>query len=134
MNKKTITALVVLFLTMAVFMIMVACEFDKPLTDNESVPGLNINVPLFKLDYDETMSTYALQWPGSTIHNPGMAKTMDGDMLFLLDYQATHQTFTIDDSGYFSWSKENIEGDESIRVPIEIWEQTKNIRPVTIVG
>ena len=75
-------------------------------------------------------TTYALHWPNSMVYDGGLGKSADeASAMLLIDYQYTNQTFSFDEDGNYSWANENIEGDESIRLPNDIWESTKDLEP-----
>ncbi len=135
MEKKTLTRLISLLVGVILLLVM-GCEFDElsRVAGSEGDPN-PINIPLLRVEYDEKATTYAFHWPGNMIHKDGLGKTAeDDDALFLKDYQYVHKQMDIDEDGYFSFESENIEGNENIRMPEEIWDQTANIRPAQDPG
>jgi len=112
------------------FAIINACIKESPKSplNNDSTQKNNTNV-LFGVTYDEETTVLANQWPSDIIG--GLAKTSSGETeeVLLEDYQLIHQSCVFDENGYFSMSTYNIEGDESIRMPLEIYDEVKDEMP-----
>lgn len=81
---------------------------------------------LLKIEYDEQTVSLANYQGKQNNTKRGKANI---DYPELLDYQLVHSVELIDDLGYYSWKLSNIEGNQSIRMPLEIWNDTKSIRP-----
>jgi len=113
-----------------VIVLVTGCEFEKPIAINSSDPDRTINVPRFQLQYDQIKARYALHWPGSLVHGDGLGKSADdNETLFLLSYQNIHETMTVDENGYLSFMVDYIEGNEDIHMPMDIWNETEDVRP-----
>jgi len=130
MERKTLS---ILFTTIAAILLLlvVGCDFQESEVLDGVGPDIGAPNPMrLTINFDEKYAKYALHWPSGIIHDNSMGKAADEDMLFLVDYQYTSKTIQIDEEGYFHWSKENIKGDQSVRLPEEIWDELKDIKPV----
>jgi len=113
-------------LVMAAGLLLISqgCEFKEPVSLNpgQGDAGVLAKVAAFQITMDEESYTFAL-------HPPLGVEQQDENELFLEYYQKTRETFSFDKNGYLSNTVKNIEGNADIRMPLYIWDDTKDIRP-----
>ena len=100
-----------------------SCEFKEPASIGPHQNGsLKKSSSLLTVNYDERQSSFSINAP-TGIGNP------DRDSLTMLDYQRQAVELSFDKNGYFHMEQNHLEGNEDIRMPINVWQETKNIRP-----
>lgn len=104
-------------------MLWQGCEFKEPASMGPSQEGsLRKSTSLLSISYDERQATFSISAPVG-LENP------DRDSLTMLDYQRLAVEIGFDENGYFHMEKKHLEGNEDIRMPMNVWQETKNIRP-----
>lgn len=120
--KKNLTLNLGVIVTLSLLMFWQGCEFQEPASIGENqIMNLKKSVH-FQVKYSEHASVFGLQPPAGL-------PPINNDDLQLIDYQLRTVRMEIDDAGYIQWDVEHIEGNEDIRMPLSVWNATKNVRP-----
>lgn len=116
------------FFSVMIGLVLITCSLKQPQAPELSQAPKTTN-PLiaFQLQYDEEDATYALHWPQQMV--TGLSKSTGSDELLLVDYQHIRATMEIDILEYLSYSEEHLEGNESVRMPQEVYEAVKDELP-----
>ncbi|MFQ6606000.1 MAG: hypothetical protein ACE5D8_10705 [Fidelibacterota bacterium] len=124
--KKTLTFFMLTSCLAIGIMAIGGCEFEKPNVTGVETDNEQLNIPLFRMEYDQETVTTSTRWPNHIIGRAGRGKTTEGEAEYLVDYANTHTTFTIDDSGYIGIRTDWLEGNADIPMPMDMWNQVKD--------
>lgn len=96
-------------------------------SENTDNMGADTEVRI-QISYDQVTRSYSTLWPEAMVGE--IATKQSGDTHLLSHYENIHEQITIDQNGYMLVEVTWLDGHADVTMPPEVYERTKNIRPV----
>lgn len=105
------------------------CDLNTGITpgSDRSDNGISGDVQI-TISYDQVTRSYSTLWPEGMVGS--VVAKQDGSTHLLNHYENIHEQLTIDENGFMQIDVDWLDGHADVTMPPEIYESTRNIRPV----